>query len=422
MQNMINGINEENGMQPRVIKTNEEYEAAISQISTLMDIDPEPGTPEAIALETLGILIEDYERKHFPIEAPDPITAIEFCMEQQGLTRRDLEPYIGSRGRVSEILSGARPLSLRMIRELNEHLGIPAEILIQTGTLANDDPEIEWEKFPIKEMFARGWINEKKKATVQNFFQLLPSYKPLFEPLYRQTSCVTRWGQEMDEYSLAAWTARITIIALEKDLSVKYNASTIDLEFMRGLAQLSSQDNAPIHAIEYLNNAGIHLIIEPHLPHTYLDGVAVMHIADTPIIGLTLRYDRIDNFWFTLMHELAHLSLHIDGGGQEFFDAIFNSEGNPEDVSSSQKRSKADLREEEADSMAREALIPQDIWESSAASKIPLESEAVSLAWELRIHPAIVAGRIRYELKMYSHLNNLVKGSVREFFPELQWR
>lgn len=411
-------------MQPKVIKTGEEYEAAISQISGLMDIDPEPGTPEAIALETLGILIEDYERRHFPIEAPDPITAIEFCMDQQGLTRRDLEPYIGSRSRVSEVLSGARPLSLRMIRELNEHLGIPAEILIQSGTSTNDDPKIEWGKFPLKEMFARGWISEKKKSakeTVQSYFLLLPSDQPVVGPLYRRTSHVTRWGQEMDEYSLAAWMARITIVALEKTLSVKYKPSTVDLEFMRGLAQLSAQDNAPIRAIEYLNNAGIHLVIEPHLPRTYLDGVAVMHIADTPIIGLTLRYDRIDNFWFTLMHELAHLSLHIDGGSQEFYDALFNSEGNPEDVSHSRQRSKADLREGEADSMAREALIPQDIWESSAASKIPLESAAVSLAQELRIHPAIVAGRMRYELKMYSHLNNLVKGSVREFFPEVQW-
>ncbi|TDV99126.1 HTH-type transcriptional regulator/antitoxin HigA [Halomonas alkaliantarctica] len=90
----------------------------------------EPGTPEADEIEVLSILIEKYEDKHFPIGPSDPIEAIKFRMEQQGLTPRDLEAYIGSSGRVSEVLNRKRKLSLRMIKSLHEGLRIPYESLM----------------------------------------------------------------------------------------------------------------------------------------------------------------------------------------------------------------------------------------------------------------------------------------------------
>ena len=94
----------------------------------------EPGTPEADEIEVLSILIEKYEEKHFPIGPSDPIEAIKFRMEQQGLTPRDLEAYIGSSGRVSEVLNRKRKLSLRMIRNLHEGLQIPYETLMMSQT------------------------------------------------------------------------------------------------------------------------------------------------------------------------------------------------------------------------------------------------------------------------------------------------
>lgn len=90
----------------------------------------EDGTPEADELEVLSILIEKYEDEHYPIAPSDPIEAIKFRMEQQGLTQRDLEPYIGSSGRVSEVLNRKRKLSLNMIRRLHEGLKIPYESLL----------------------------------------------------------------------------------------------------------------------------------------------------------------------------------------------------------------------------------------------------------------------------------------------------
>jgi HTH-type transcriptional regulator / antitoxin HigA len=111
------------------IKTEDDYRTALAEIERLFDAQPD--TPEGDRLEVLVTLVETYEEKHHSISPPDPIAAIEYYMESRGLTRRDLEPYIGNRGRVSEILSRRRALSIDMIRRLHAGLGIPAEVLIQ---------------------------------------------------------------------------------------------------------------------------------------------------------------------------------------------------------------------------------------------------------------------------------------------------
>jgi HTH-type transcriptional regulator / antitoxin HigA len=115
----------------------EDYQAALEEIDAIFDA--EPGTPEGDRLEILVTLVEAYEEKHHRIPLPDPIEAIEFHMERLGLTRKDLEPYIGSRARVSEILNRKRSLTLRMIRNLSEGLGIPTEILTQEYPIENEE-------------------------------------------------------------------------------------------------------------------------------------------------------------------------------------------------------------------------------------------------------------------------------------------
>ena len=116
-------------MNIKPIKTRSDYKAALKIIEGLMDA--KAGTPDGDRLDVLSVLVEAYETKNFPIDAPDPVEAIKFRMEQQGLERRDLEPMIGTRARVSEVLSGKRGLSLNMIRRLNTGLNIPAGVLIQ---------------------------------------------------------------------------------------------------------------------------------------------------------------------------------------------------------------------------------------------------------------------------------------------------
>jgi HTH-type transcriptional regulator/antitoxin HigA len=115
------------------IRTKTDHRAALREVEQYWNA--EPGMPSGDRVDVLVTLIETYEAKHFPIPAPDPIAAIEFMMEQKGLSRRELEPAIGSRGRVSEVLTRKRPLTLPMVRELSALLDIPSEILIQPYAL-----------------------------------------------------------------------------------------------------------------------------------------------------------------------------------------------------------------------------------------------------------------------------------------------
>ncbi|BAV77306.1 helix-turn-helix motif protein [Pseudomonas chlororaphis subsp. aurantiaca] len=118
-------------MQIRPIHTDQDYRAALKQVSVLFDNEPEPGTPEGDYFDVMVTLIEAYEAKHFPIDLPNPIDAIKFRMEQSGLSAADLAPAIGRTNRVYEVLNGKRALTLPMIWKLHQLFGIPAESLIK---------------------------------------------------------------------------------------------------------------------------------------------------------------------------------------------------------------------------------------------------------------------------------------------------
>lgn len=112
------------------IRTEDDYKAALREVSALVDTDPAPDTPEGERLDVLATLVQAWEARHFPIGAPDPVEAIKFRMEQRGLSPKDLEGVIGKSNRVYEVLGRKRPLTLAMIRRLHRTLGIPAEVLI----------------------------------------------------------------------------------------------------------------------------------------------------------------------------------------------------------------------------------------------------------------------------------------------------
>ena len=116
-------------MQIRPIKTKADHRAALKEIERLMDA--KPSTPAGDRLEVLTTLVELYESQHEPIEPPNPVDALLYHMESRGLTRRDLEPYLGSRARVADVLNRRRSLTIEMIRKLHAGLGISAEVLIR---------------------------------------------------------------------------------------------------------------------------------------------------------------------------------------------------------------------------------------------------------------------------------------------------
>lgn len=397
----------------KLIKTGAEYNEALAVIEALVDLDPVEGSPEAERLGVLALLVEDFEAKQFPLGPPDPVEAIRFRMEQQGLSQRDLVPFIGSRSKVSEVLSGKRDLTLAMIRALHKGLGIPAEALLHEGgvSLAAEN-EVEWDRFPLREMAARGWINatatgirDRAEELVRGFLAPLGA-KALEPALYRKTHHV-RSARTMDPYALKAWTARVLLRAREDPPVGTYVPGSITPEFMQELARLSTAESGPRLAQEFLGRYGIALVIEPHLPRTHLDGAALIdEETGTPVIGLSLRHDRIDNFWFSLMHEMAHVAKHLEQDVNFYDDLDVESQGDP--------------REAEADAMAGEALIPEAAWQQSTARVFPAPEAAQDLAARLGIHPAIVAGRIQYEAKNFKLLHQLVgRGEVRTLFQEV---
>lgn len=123
-------------MEIRPIHSELDYRNTLREVSLLVEMDPDVGTPEGDRLDVLVTLIQAYEAKHWPMPAPDPIEAIKFKMEQRGLSIKDLEPIIGKSNRVYEVLNRKRPLTLAMIRRLHRHLGIPAEVLIAETAIA----------------------------------------------------------------------------------------------------------------------------------------------------------------------------------------------------------------------------------------------------------------------------------------------
>jgi HTH-type transcriptional regulator/antitoxin HigA len=118
-------------MEIRIIKTKQQYRRYLKEVHRLVPLDPDPRTAEGARLELLAKLVEDYEKERFKFRKPDPIEAILFRMEEQGLRQTDIAEIVGGKNRASEVLSRKRPLTLAMIRALHEKLGIPSELLIQ---------------------------------------------------------------------------------------------------------------------------------------------------------------------------------------------------------------------------------------------------------------------------------------------------
>lgn len=387
------------------IKSEADHATVLAEIEKLIDSDPVPNSSEADRLELLTLIASAYEAQAFPTNVPDAVEAIRFRMEQQDLTPRDLVPYIGSRSKVSEVLSRKRPLTLSMVRSLHERLHIPAKALIQQAELLEPTEQPNWNRFPVRHMTARGWI-EGSAIGLQKFFAQLPA--GIEADILCRRSLHIRSARKMDLYALKAWTARV-IIESKKLTPPTFSKGSVTTEFMNKVARLSLLDEGPRAARDFLFAQGIPLIIEPHLPHTYLDGAAILLIKDRPVIGMTVRHDRLDNFWFTLFHELAHVALHFDSEEHQFIDDL--------DVGP-----KNDPKEQEADEFAGEALIPTDAWKKSPASRLRSAEAAAHLGQELGIHPAIVAGRMRHRWKAFRMLNNLVgHREVRRQFPEVTW-
>lgn len=395
----------------RPIRTKADHDGALARIEELMDA--RPGTPEGDELDVLATLVDRYEESRFPIGRPTPIEAILFRMEQAGLTRRDLEPLLGGRAKVSEVLSGKRPLSLQMIRTLTSRLGIPAEVLLQqeTDEVEQEEADPDWNRFPVVEMAMRNWfgrvagdISGQAEKLMRGLRAQAGGPRVAVCGLYRKNDHL-RQGAKADPYALTAWCWRSLAVA-QKEEAAAFGPGTVSLDFVREVVKLSPNSDGPSRARKFLAQHGIRLVVVKHLNRTHLDGAALQLVDGSPVVALTLRYDRLDNFWFCLAHELAHVGRHLGGNNVQPFLDDFSATPLPGEKSSKE--------EEEANEWAREALIPSQAWERSPARSNPSPTNVIALANDLHIAPAIVAGRVRYERRSYRLLTHFVgTGEVR---------
>lgn len=394
-------------MELRIIRDELQYAALLEQAKELALSDPMPSSRDAERLAVISVLLEKFEEARFKFEAPDPIEAIVYRLAELGMKQKDFAKIVGSPSRASEVLARKRGLTIEMIRTIHEQLRIPAEILIGHPKQDNfDSTDVDWKKFPVKEMQKRGWFDvdlaegKSGEQLIRSFFARTSAQSA--PVLLRKT--LTGVTKEENQYAIYAWVARVLIRARDlKKPEVRYVPGSITDEFLKQLAKLSRSVDGPKIAAEFLAMKGVILVIEPHLPRTKLDGAAMLDQDGTPVIGLTLRYSRVDYFWFTLMHELIHVQRHLSRQSSTFVDE--------DDLDNE------DEREAEANFLAAEAFIPRHIWQASEALKTKRSEAVVKLADSLLIHPSIVAGRIQRETNNYKILKEFGGGqNIKDVF------
>lgn len=391
--------------QIRPIRNDDDHSWALARIEGLMDA--EPGTPDFDELEVLSQLVEIYEKERWPIGMPTAIAAIKFRMDQAGLTRRDLEPYIGSSGKVSEVLSGKQPLTLKMIRALHRHLGIPAEVLLgdPAGQLDDDDIAENADKYPLKEMHVKGWFDSfgDVKGRAEEAIRWLAQkagVSPGTFAAYCRKNDEVRQNAKMDPYAFQAWCLQVLARAAETPLRNSYEPGSINDEVLRQVATLSVLPEGPKRAQEFLEQLGIRLVIVEHLKRTYLDGAAMLMPDGSPVIALTLRYNHIDSFWHNLLHELVHVKNDLNGGCAIQYD----------DFSIPSAGSEIERR---ADIEATQALVPPGILPVSMDALEQINTnDLYTYARRARVHPAIIAGRVRHDTGNWKKFARLI--AVRE--------
>jgi len=324
-------------------------------------------------------------------------------MKEQQIQRYESEEYsTANLQRLSEVAK-ALDLNISEVAEFNQDRPAKAKV---------SNEELAWDHFPIREMYKRNWFEGYAGSLAGAMVQAEVLVGSLVARAGRQPQMAlhrkrVRSGSVVDPYSLFAWQCRVLALANTAKPAKSYDPNRLNDAWFKKLVQESRFPDGPLRAKKQVEDAGIPVIIEPHLPSTHLDGAALLGDRG-PVVGLTLRYDRLDNFWFVLIHELVHVKSHLKKGRvEEIFDDL---------------EAEADSLEREADEQAGQALIPDELWETALARYLRTEDSIRAFAEETHISEAIIAGRIRKEADNYIILKELVGlGQVRRLFPDVQF-
>ena len=301
-----------------------------------------------------------------------------------------------------------------MIKNLEEGLGIPASLLVGS---AAEKRKKRWSLKTIELMARRGYFGKENRdldaesimersllRTVFNMDKMaLPAL--LRQPNYRNVV-------EVDTLHMDAWSSKVIDEGMrlisEQKIS-KFNKSNINPDNIGALFKLSVNVSGIPTIIEKLKELGIVVIIEPQLPNSKLDG-ATFFTGDNAIIGITLRLNRLDYFWFTLAHELAHVLLHQGSEQTAYLDRLF---GDGEHVSNIEK---------EADELAGNLLISPEEWRKSPLRYGSTPTLVRKFAERIGVHESVVAGRIRHDTGNWTiHNDSVNEFDVRALFGDVVW-
>lgn len=379
------------------VRSREDYRAAMARLTVLLEDDPAPGTDAGDEAQVLSDLIGLYEDANFPREQLDPIEFILEAMDQQGLKREDLESSLGSKGKVSEVLSRKRPLSKQMIRNLHEQFRWPTEVLLGTDQRASTtaakatqsadraSPEL------LKAMLENGYfegMGASARGLAKKGEELLAKFlgaDGVKEPgtAYARSSVHHRTTKVMDELAFRVWRTRVLRRAKAQDLKAPFVPGDWTPGLIEQLCRLSLESEGPRRAVDLFRRNGIAVVIEPRLPKTYLDGAALRMDDGRPVIALTLRHDRMDNFWYTLLHELGHVLKHLSPESPVITDYFDGDAGAHEPI------------EREADDFASSALVPAECAEQ--LKFVATKAELTAVAARCLRGIEVVAGRAWHE-------------------------
>ncbi len=389
------------------------YEAALARIGALMSA-PE-GSPEVDELEVLSILVEKYEEETYPIPEAAAHEVLKLVMEENDLAPRDMIPFLGSPSTVSKVLNGKRELTPAQIRTLSKHLHIPVAALFSEAP-EPDEPTpgggVDWSAFPLVEMSRRALFGvEHLRATARGLAERAAEVIPALIGTARlDFACPPRLrqgiktGPASDPFAVMAWLIEVAKRGQERGSQVPYRAlSRQDLRTLATMSKLGSADGIK-GAIAFLEDRGVPVVIVRHYKKTKIDGGVVVLDGGRPVIGLSLRHDKVDSFWFTLLHEAAHIVLgHVsDYVADEFLDM----ESYGED-------------ERAANALVEDVTIPS----ASFNAAIPNPAQATlsimfGLAQQFDIALPIVVGRVQFKANDYRKFSKYVgRNVVRRLFP-----
>lgn len=342
----------------------------------------------------------------------DPGAFLILARISKGLSQKDLARKLGLREQAIQRWEAEkyRSIALSNYQKVATALGVTwtfsvSSPLNERWGLSIETPRSELLKVA-RHARDNGWLDTDETTSDDNAIATLVRY--VGDHVIRHgTPSLLRTGMNVSDrsqdWALLSWKAQITRRAEKIIESGTPKYSPTNLLWLPELVRLSVFDDGPQRTLTLLKQNGIVLVIEPQIPGMCVDGASFL-VDGIPVIGLTLMRDMLDNFWFTLLHEVAHVVLHYRTGlSAGFFDDIDSPE--------------LDELESEANEFASNLLIPEDLWVRSPARIAKSAEPLEKLASQLGINPAIVFGRVRMERKNYALFSNKIgRGVVRKQF------